>query len=147
MTKILIADDDPEMRAVLNRSLSALNWEISEANDGAAALERARALRPDIVLLDINMPEKDGVSVLKELSPEMPGTGFIMITGNEDEAIARECLQLGAFDYVTKPISLDILRLMIEINTLGTAAGFQSPAYRASSRVSCILSMTAGAVE
>ncbi|OGR68368.1 MAG: hypothetical protein A2081_02125 [Elusimicrobia bacterium GWC2_61_19] len=113
MTKILIADDDPEMRAVLNRSLSALNWEISEANDGAAALERARALRPDIVLLDINMPEKDGVSVLKELSPEMPGTGFIMITGNEDEAIARECLQLGAFDYVTKPISLDILRKTI----------------------------------
>ena len=114
MTRILIADDDPEMRAVLNRSLSALNWAISEANDGTATLEQARALRPDIVLLDIYMPKKDGVSVLKELSPEMPGTGFIMITGNEDEEVARECLQLGAFDYVTKPINMDVLRKTIE---------------------------------
>ncbi|HAT73057.1 MAG TPA: hypothetical protein DCS63_09605 [Elusimicrobia bacterium] len=111
---ILIADDDPEIRAVLRRSLAAPDRKILEAADGAATLELARAARPAIILLDIYMPERDGVSVLKELAPEMPGTGFIMITGNEDEEVARECLEFGAFDYITKPINLDILQKIIK---------------------------------
>jgi CheY-like chemotaxis protein len=114
MVKVLIADDDPETRAVLGRFLKAFDCEISEAADGEMALQLARSLRPDIVLLDIYMPKTDGVSVLKELAAEMPGTRFIMVTGNEDEGVARECLELGAFDYVTKPINLDILEEIIE---------------------------------
>jgi DNA-binding NtrC family response regulator len=114
MAKILIADDDAEMRAVLNRSLAALGHEVAETTDGTATLASARAQKPDIVLLDIFMPKLNGISVLKELAAELPGTGFIMITGNEDEDVARECLKLGAFDYVTKPINLDVLRKTID---------------------------------
>jgi len=107
--KILVADDDIKTRAVLIRFLTALSCEVLEARDGEETLKRARAHRPDIILLDIYMPKGSGVRVLRELVPEMPGTGFIIITGNEDVAVARECLELGAFDYISKPINLDIL--------------------------------------
>lgn len=109
MPKILVADDDIKTRAVLSRFLAALSCEIIEARDGEETLERARAHRPEIILLDIYMPKGSGVRVLKELVPEMPGTGFIIITGNEDVSVARECLELGAFDYISKPINLEIL--------------------------------------
>ena len=115
---ILIADDEPEIRAILGRFLSSLSFEILEAKDGAEALKLARARRPDIILLDIAMPQKDGVEVLKELAPEMPETGFMMITGNEDEKIARECLEFGAFDYISKPINLDTLGGIIRTRLL-----------------------------
>jgi len=106
---VLVADDDPQTRSVLSRFLLSQGCDVLEAADGAAALAMARARRPDIVLLDIFMPEKDGVEVLKELLPEMPEAGFMMITGNADEEIARQCLELGAFDYISKPISLEVL--------------------------------------
>ena len=115
---ILIADDDPGTRAVLRRFLSSLAYEILEAKDGAEALEVARARRPDIILLDIYMPKKDGIAALKALAPEMPETGFMMITGNEDEQVARECLELGAFDYVSKPINLATLGEIIKARRL-----------------------------
>ncbi|MBU2573431.1 MAG: response regulator [Elusimicrobia bacterium] len=111
---VLLADDDPAIRAVLRRFLASLSCEVLEAEDGAAALELARARKPDIVLLDISMPKKTGVEALKELLPEMPGTGFMMISGNDDEETARECLRLGAFDYVSKPINLAALGELIK---------------------------------
>ena len=115
---MLIADDDHETRKVLRRYFSAQSFEILEARDGAEALELARARRPDIVLLDISMPKKDGIEVLKELAPEMPGTGFMMITGNEDEALARSCLDFGAFDYVAKPLNLESLGGIVKARML-----------------------------
>ncbi|MBI4802463.1 MAG: response regulator [Elusimicrobia bacterium] len=110
----LIADDDPAIRAILRRFLSTLACEILEAEDGAAAIKLARARRPDLVLLDISMPKRNGVEVLKELLPEMPETGFMMISGNDDEETARECLRLGAFDYVAKPMNLAALGELIK---------------------------------
>jgi len=115
---MLVADDDPETRKVLRRYFSAQSFEILEARDGAEALELARARRPDIVLLDISMPKKDGIEVLKELAPEMPGTGFMMITGNEDEDLARSCLDFGAFDYVAKPLNLESLGDIVKARML-----------------------------
>lgn len=115
---VLIADDDPEIRNVLRRFLASLAFETLEARDGAETLELARLRRPDIILLDILMPGKDGVEVLKELAPELPGTGFVMITGNEDEDVARQCLEFGAFDYVSKPIILDVLGEIIKARLL-----------------------------
>lgn len=116
--RVLIADDDVQIRAVLCRFLSSLSYETLEAKDGAEALELARAQSPDIVLLDINMPKKNGLEVLKELAPEMPKTGFMMITGNEDEAVARECLKFGAFDYISKPINLSTLGVILKTRLL-----------------------------
>ena len=115
---ILIADDDQETRSILRRFLSSLSCEIVEAKDGAEALVLARLRRPAIVLLDISMPKKDGMEVLKELAPQMPGTGFMMITGNADEELARGCLDLGAFDYISKPINLEVLGGIIKAKLL-----------------------------
>jgi two-component system, chemotaxis family, CheB/CheR fusion protein len=115
---LLIADDDAVTRALLRRFLSPLFREILEAGDGAGALELARARRPDLVLLDIDMPRGNGVSVLHELVPELSETGFMMITGNDDEEVARECLRSGAFDYVSKPINLEALGTAIKARLL-----------------------------
>lgn len=111
---VLFADDDPVIRAILRRFLASLSCETLEAEDGVAAIELARARKPDIVLLDITMPKKNGVEVLKELLPEMPETGFMMISGNDDEEMARDCLRFGAFDYIAKPVNLAALGEIIK---------------------------------
>jgi DNA-binding response OmpR family regulator len=103
---VLVADDDEAILNLLDRFLSSLGYEVLRAADGKVALELARTRRPDIILLDIFMPEKDGVEVLRELLPEMPETGIIMITGNDDEELAKTCLRMGACDYTPKPINL-----------------------------------------
>lgn len=115
---ILVADDDVAILAVLSRFLTSLGYQVERAEDGEAAIELAKARKPDIALLDIFMPKKDGIEVLKELSVELPGTGFIMITGNEDEEVARACLHMGAFEYIPKPVNLVALENTIKARLL-----------------------------
>ncbi|OGR62728.1 MAG: hypothetical protein A2X31_06340 [Elusimicrobia bacterium GWB2_63_22] len=115
---ILVADDDVAIVNVMSRFLRDAGYEVITAPDGLAAERLARKKKPDLILLDIFMPGKDGLDVLKDIGPEMPGVGIIMITGNEDEAVARECLRLGAFDYVPKPVNLDALAERIRARLL-----------------------------
>ena len=103
---VLVADDNTRMRKLLVRFLSSLGYTVIEAEDGLAAIALARERTPDIVLLDLFMPGKTGLEVLKELVPGMPGTGFIIVTGNQDEETAASCLRSGAFDYITKPLDM-----------------------------------------
>lgn len=84
-----------------------------QARDGLEALALVRERKPDILLLDLHMPGMNGLDVLKNLLPELPRAGFLMVTGNEDEVLARECLENGAFDYVPKPVKMDSLLLRI----------------------------------
>jgi len=104
---VLIADDDEGMLGVLSRSMSGAGYEVITAADGLTAERLALERRPDIVLLDIFMPGKDGVEVLKTLRAELPLTGVMMVSGNDDEELAKACLTKGAFDYITKPPNLD----------------------------------------
>lgn len=106
---VLVAEDDAQSRRGLVRFLHSQGHSVIEAADGHAAICLAREKKPDIILLDLAMPGRDGLEVLKELVPELPDTGFIIVTGNEDEKIAGSCLALGAFDYVPKPVDFDIL--------------------------------------
>ncbi|MBI5742948.1 MAG: response regulator [Elusimicrobia bacterium] len=115
---LLAADDDPSILNILSRFLSSLGYEVLTAEDGARAVELARERKPDIVLLDILMPKKDGIAVLKELIAEMPGTGFVMITGNDDEEVARASLKIGAFDYIEKPVNLEQLGNILKARML-----------------------------
>lgn len=115
---VLVAEDDAKERAVLARFLLSAGHKVLEAADGREAVDLALERAPDIVLLDIAMPEKNGIEVLKELAPGLPSAGFIMVTGNADEEIARSCLQLGAFDYISKPVDLEVLTRTINARLL-----------------------------
>ena len=106
---VLIADDDASLRNVMCRALTRAGYEALQAEDGERTVQVCREHRPDIVLLDIYMPKKNGIKVLEELAKELPGTGFLVLTGNEDEETARTCLKMGAFDYIPKPVDHAVL--------------------------------------
>jgi two-component system response regulator (stage 0 sporulation protein F) len=107
--RILIVDDEEPVREVLTEYFAGQGYTVESAGGGAEALEAAGRTRPDLVLLDVRMPGMDGVQVLRRLRERHPGLAVIMITANEDVALARQTLQLGAFDYVAKPFDFDYL--------------------------------------
>jgi len=111
---ILIAEDDDLVLRVLRKYLRGEGYGVITAADGVTAEELAKAHRPDIVLLDIFLPRRNGVEVLKTLSRELPGTGVMMISGNADEEIARDCLGHGAYDYFAKPASLEAVGMSVK---------------------------------
>ena len=111
---ILVVDDDPGIRTLLIDVLVEGGYAAESAVDGVAAIKSFVEHRPDLILLDIEMPRLRGVEtlvVLHELSPE---TRVIMISGKADEREVRRTLALGAFDYITKPFDLAYLLQVIE---------------------------------
>ncbi|OGR78153.1 MAG: hypothetical protein A2X32_01990 [Elusimicrobia bacterium GWC2_64_44] len=113
--KVLIADDEAEIRGMLRKFLVPRDYDVLEATNGNEALARAAAENPDLLLLDIDMPGKDGLTVLKELKARRPEIDAIMVTGNDDEEVARECLKNGAFDYIPKPICFHTLEMVLKV--------------------------------
>lgn len=111
---VLIADDDEGMLDVMSRCMRGAGYEVITAADGLAAERLALERRPDIVLLDIFMPGKDGVEVLKTLRAALPLTGVMMVSGNDDEELAKACLTKGAFDYITKPPNLEAVESTVK---------------------------------
>ena len=103
-TRVLVVDDEPKIRDVLRRYLVADGFEVSEAVTGEAALEQVRALHPEVVVLDVRLPGKDGFEVLAEL--RKTSTAYVlMLTARSDEVDKLLGLTLGADDYVIKPFS------------------------------------------
>lgn len=111
---ILIAEDDPAMLGVLRRFFEQLGYRVFAAADGVQAVRLGLAEKPDLVLLDIFMPGKGGIEVLEALSRALPGTGIMMISGNDDEEVAKDCLKKGAFDYLCKPPDLGALENIVK---------------------------------
>ena len=103
---VLIADDDPTMRALVVQILSAQGMRVAEAADGIVALDEAQRLRPALLLLDMDMPRLDGLGVLETLRRRLVGRSVpvIVVTAHDDPAIESKCIELGAEDYITKPI-------------------------------------------
>ncbi len=101
---ILVADDDAQIRAVLRIGLTQAGFGVAEAPDGRAALEKAESLRPDLIVLDIGMPEMDGLEVCRTLrkTSQVP---ILFLTAHADEIDRVVGLELGADDYVAKPFS------------------------------------------
>jgi DNA-binding response OmpR family regulator len=107
MPKILVVDDEPDALEVLEFNLKNAGYEVSTADDGEAALKKARQLLPDLILLDLMLPEVDGLEVCKLLrrDPATSGIPIIMVTAKAAEIDRVVGLELGADDYVTKPFS------------------------------------------
>lgn len=101
---ILVADDDAQIRDVVRIALTQAGFGVAEAPDGRAALEKAESLRPDLIILDIGMPEMDGLEVCRTLrrTSEVP---ILFLTAHADEIDRVVGLELGADDYVAKPFS------------------------------------------
>ncbi|MFG5381691.1 response regulator transcription factor [Yoonia sp. R2-816] len=102
--QILVADDDRQIRDVVRIALGQVGFTVAEAADGQQALEMARSLTPDLIVLDIGMPEMDGLAVCRELrkSSDVP---VVFLTAHGDEIDRVVGLELGADDYVPKPFS------------------------------------------
>ncbi len=117
MEKILVVDDEIEVCNALKEFLSIKGYTALAAQSGQEALAMVRAENPHIVLLDIIMPGMSGIETLKEIKKAVPATGVVMITAVMDEALGNQALQLGADDFITKPVDLDYLEtvLMVKI--------------------------------
>ncbi len=104
MVRVLIVDDHPLVRSGLVAELTkASDINIAgEAADGNEALQRARTLKPDLILLDIALPGKNGLEVLKDLQAEMPETKVLVLSGFPERQYAIRCLKSGAKGYLTK---------------------------------------------
>jgi DNA-binding response OmpR family regulator len=104
MTRVLVVDDDPDIRLLLRLELAAEGHEITEAGDGEAALAVLAEQAPDIVLLDMMMPVLDGWAVLRAMDPEVaPPVIVVTALSTWDQQHLVDLLELGAFDVVTKP--------------------------------------------
>lgn len=105
MAKVLVVEDDQSLREVLRYNLGREGYEVVMANDGAQALEVTQREKPDLILLDILLPELDGYEVCRILRRQT-GIPIIMLTAKNQEMDKVMGLELGADDYITKPFSL-----------------------------------------
>lgn len=113
---ILLIEDDEIMRITVSDHLRKKGWSITTAEDGALGLERIREKDFDIVISDVRLPRKSGMSLLKESKGKLTGAEFIMMTGYGKIEDAVEAMRLGAYDYITKPFHID--ELIIRVNRI-----------------------------
>jgi two-component system, OmpR family, KDP operon response regulator KdpE len=125
MSRILIVDDEPQILRALRINLHARQFDVSAAADGASALREARSGRPDLVVLDLGLPDMDGVEVIRQLRSwtEVP---IIVLSGRATSNDKVDALDAGADDYVTKPFSLD--ELLARIRAVTRRRADQEPA-------------------
>jgi DNA-binding NtrC family response regulator len=119
--RVLIADDDPFTRDILSRFLGEKGFEVDVAIDGKRALKEIETFAPDVVLLDIRMPNMDGIECLQRITDDGIDCGVIMISGEADVALARKTLTMGAADFIYKPFDLEYLEtsLLAKLITMG----------------------------
>ena len=111
---ILIVEDDAPTRQVLARELASAGYKVAEAGDGRTAIERFGARRPDLVLLDLGLPDIDGLEVIRAIRRDAR-TPIVILSGRYEEREKVEALDRGADDYVTKPFGVDELRARIRV--------------------------------
>ena len=120
MAKVLVVDDEPAAMELLVEFLSTKGYEVLTATNGEEAVRRVKEDRPHLVLLDVQMPRMNGIEVLRRIRELDPELGVIMTTGVNEEAVGRKALELGAFDYIVKPLDLKYLErsLWYKITTM-----------------------------
>jgi DNA-binding NtrC family response regulator len=111
--KILVVDDEPHIRKVLQELLETEGYETRTADSGFSALSVVRDFSPHIVFLDIRMPEMDGFQCLRRIKAAGSGAEVVIISGFATPEMARRSLEIGAFDYIGKPLSFSHIREVI----------------------------------
>ena len=123
LPKLLVVDDQPEVCSLLAEVFSARGFEVVRAFGGLEALAKVENEQPAMVLLDVRMPDLDGIEVLKKIREAGPRPPVLMMSGNDDVTVARRTIELGAVDYVMKPFDFDHIERIV----LKTLSGSQAP--------------------
>lgn len=113
--RVLIVDDEPSIVMPVRDELLFEGFQVESASDGPSAIEKARAWRPDVVLLDLMLPGMNGFEVCRRLRPELPEIWIIVLTARGQEADRVTGFEAGADDYVTKPFSLRELVARVKV--------------------------------
>jgi DNA-binding response OmpR family regulator len=113
MGKLLVVDDDRVVRRLIRRVFEEAGYEVIETADGQGVSQLVQTERPALVLMDIHMPHLNGLTVLNEIMEADPGMAVIMISGDDDLRVAKRAIEIGACDYITKPIDLRSLQMAV----------------------------------
>jgi len=126
VSRVLVVDDEPGMRRALAINLSARGWDVTEAPDGTTALAAAASAHPDVVLLDLGLPDLDGLEVIAGIRgwSDVP---IIVLTARTSSADTVDALDAGADDYVTKPFAMDVLLARLRAALRRVGAGGAAP--------------------
>ena len=106
---VLVVDDEEEICDFLKSFFEDRQYQVETAHSGVQALEKIKQFNPHVILLDIQMPEMDGMKALKIIKQENPQIKVIMVTAVETQEKIEESMRLGADNYITKPLSLEYL--------------------------------------
>jgi DNA-binding NtrC family response regulator len=129
--RILIVDDEDVVVASGIRTLEADGHELCSASTGEEALEKLASDPFDVALLDLRIPRPGGLMLLRYIRDTFPGTRVVVMTGYPTLENAKEAIQLGAFDYVRKPLHPDRLRAVVSRALARRGSAFQRPAVSA----------------
>jgi CheY-like chemotaxis protein len=113
MSAILVVDDEQAIRFLLVEVLTRDDHQVTTATDGDVAVEKLRLANFDLVITDLHMHDVDGIGVLRAAKKKQPNTEVLILTGRGTVSSAVEAMRLGAFEYLTKPIDLEELRLKV----------------------------------
>lgn len=107
--KILLVDDEKEFVQTLSERLQMRNMGTAVAFDGTSALDQVQCDAPDVMIIDLKMPGIDGMELLKRVKQSCPQIQVIVLTGHGSEQDKKNCMLLGAFAYMQKPVDIDLL--------------------------------------
>ena len=113
--KVLVVDDEPLFCEMVSKFLVGKGYSVVEAYGGEEAITIYSEDRPDLVVLDVRMPGKDGLETLQELRASDPEASVIMVTAVLDDEVVGQAMADGALDYITKPLNLHSLELAIKM--------------------------------
>ncbi len=113
-TTVLVVDDEDGIRQALHRFLSRLGYRVVQASSGAEALDRQAAETPQAMLSDIRMPNMTGLELVPKALAQDSDLAILMLTAIDEPRTAIECLKLGAYDYLIKPVDLDELEMSLQ---------------------------------
>lgn len=120
---VLVVDDEPVLADMMSMALRYEGWEVSTAGDGRTAVAKAREVRPDVVVLDVMLPDMTGLEVLRKLRAQLPYLPVLLLTAKDSIEDRIAGLTAGGDDYVTKPFSIEevVLRLRSLLRRTGVA--------------------------
>ena len=113
--KILVVDDEGSVRETLVTYLETEGYDMRTADSGVTALKVIEEFKPQVVLLDIRMPDMDGLQCLRSIMKLTPGIAVVVMSGFASEQIARKTLEIGAFEYINKPICFERLIKVLQL--------------------------------